>query len=744
MNVYITKLNGMSAMSTGQYIQHMTANIAHTLGIREMGIYRYHADGESTEHRACRLDGIIAGIHAGDIVICQFPTGNGVEFERTLVRHIKAYHGQIVMFIHNPEAMMAENPEGTLTDAIRLYNEAEVLIVPSCRVKQFLLNQGIRAGMKFVIWELRDYTTQLNSLDSGKLKRELHFAGNPDRFPFLHTWEYEMPLNVYSNQECTGKHVQQMGWKPSDRLLLELSGGGFGLVWYGNEYGRRYLSANSSLKLSAYLAAGIPVIVPRGISNQCMIEENHLGIVTDTLDEAVETIKSITEQEYREYAAAVSRFAPLLRQGFFTKKCLVDALLMAMRKDMHTYSESNVICAMPKGKFEYVCLKESYGGNLALSWTFRGEAEGFLIYDADSERLVGEVCDGLGHYLLLKNQPKGIRLTVRAYVRAVRGKMIIAESVNVAHCTSLIRAQVPTNCDVHLTENNFQTRSGKSLVSMVIPAYNAAEFIARSMDTVLAQSFMELELIVVNDGSTDETQEIIDWYKERYPRIKGLYQKNAGQAVARNLGVEYADGDYISFMDSDDMIRPDMIEKLYDSIAKNNCDIAMTSAYQVTNEGYEVVSAYPIAEDTPVPFEEFFEHYLRYAYPVVWGKLYRRLLVKEHPIPKTTYEDSAWMPCILSYADKICYLNERLYEYDRIIRNVTYVHTARRKSVEEQYEDRRDYVLFFLKNGNPKRMDMLKRLAMGYATGFVNSFSYFRFKELKDEIEQFHNNSGGI
>ncbi len=277
---------------------------------------------------------------------------------------------------------------------------------------------------------------------------------------------------------------------------------------------------------------------------------------------------------------------------------------------------------------------------------------------------------------------------------------------------------------------------GKILVSVVAPAYNAAEFIARGIDTVLAQSFTELELIVVNDGSTDETQKIIDWYKERYPQIKGLYQQNAGQAVARNLGVEHAAGDYISYMDSDDMVRPDMIEKLYHSIEKNNCDIAVASAYQMTNEGYEEVSVYPIAEDIPVSFDEFFGHYLKYAYPVVWGKLYRRLLVKEHPIPKTTYEDSAWMPYILSYADRICYLNDPLYEYDRIIRNVTYVHAVRRKAIEEQYEDRRDYVLFFLKNGNPKRRDMLKRLAMGYVIGFVSSFSYFKFRELKEEVEQ--------
>ena len=79
MNVYITKLNGMSSINMEQYAQHMSAAIAHTLGIREMGIYRYHADSENVENRRRRLDGIIAGIRDGDLVICQFPTWNGLE-----------------------------------------------------------------------------------------------------------------------------------------------------------------------------------------------------------------------------------------------------------------------------------------------------------------------------------------------------------------------------------------------------------------------------------------------------------------------------------------------------------------------------------------------------------------------------------------------------------------------------------------------------------------------------------------
>lgn len=713
--IYITKLNGMSYTSIEQYVQQITADIAHFLGIREMGIYRYNGDGESAESRGRRFDGIIAGIGVGDIVICQFPTWNGLSFERALVRHIKAYHGRIVMLIHDMEAMMSESHCAMLADTVRLYNEAEVLIVASQGMKRFLTEHGIRTGMKFIVQEMCDYPTRLETLDAGNWKKEIHFVGNPDKCMFLNAWNYDMPLKLYSDQECRGSDVQRIGWMQSDRLLLELSKGGFGLVWYGDENERQYLSLNNSFKLSSYLAAGIPVIVPRGISNQGMIEQNHLGIVADTIEEAVRIVKNITQQEYREYAEAVKSFAPLLREGYFTKKCLVDTLQMCRRKDLYIYSESNETYDIPPSAFEYVCLNESYENNLALSWTFKGRAEGFLIFDAESGRQVGEVFNGLEHYLLLKDYSTNNRFIVKAYIRAVKGKMIVAESAIAA-----------------ISEKD----STKSAVSLIIPAYNAEAFITRCIDTALAQTFSNLEIIIVNDGSTDQTQTIIDWYKERYPQVKSIYQSNAGQASARNNGVEHAEGNYISYMDSDDMLRPDMIERLYDSAVKNKCDISMSSSWQITNEGYEEVGTYSIKEDTPVSIDDFFEHYIRYAYSVVWNKLYRKGLVEDHPIPTVTYEDSAWVPCILSFAEKICYINEHLYEYDRTIRSVTYVQTAMRKSEEEQFADRRDYVMFFLKNGNPQKKDLLKKLALGYAVGFVNTFSFPGFQELRREIEQ--------
>ena len=713
MNVYITKLNGMAVTATEQYAQQMTANIAHSLGVREMGVYRYNASGESADSRGRRFDGMIAGMQAGDIVICQFPTWNGLEFERGLVRHIKAYHGRIVIFIHDLEAMMAEKSLAMLQDTVGLYNEAELLIVPSFEMKFFLTQHGIRAGMKFIIQELWDYTTVLKSMGPGNLKREIHFAGNPDRFQFPNTWNYEIPLKVYADQECRGGNVQKMGWMLPGRLLLELSGGGFGLVWYGDEIWHQYLSMNNSLKLSTYLAAGIPVIVPRGISNQSLIEENHLGIVVNTLEEAVSAARDMGEQEYREYLSAAARFAPLLREGFFTRKCLVDAIQMSMRKDMYAYSESNKTYMLSDCKFEYVCLNQAYENKLALSWIFRGEAEGFLIYDADSGKLVGKA-GGLEHYLLLNNDLERVRFIVKAYIRTIKGKMIVAVSD-----------------PAEVMENRFT----QAQVSLVVPAYNAEEFIARGIDTALAQSFENLEILIVNDGSTDRTQEVIDWYRERYPQVRSAYQSNAGQAVARNFGVMHARGEYIGFMDSDDSLRPDMVEKLYDSIVKNSCDIAMTSAYQITNEGYEVVGAYPVKENVAIPIDDFFEQYIRYAYPVIWNKLYRKSLVEEHPIPAVKYEDSAWTPCILSYASQVCYLDDPKYEYDRTIRNVTYMHTTMGKTAEEQYKDRRDYVMFFLKNGNPQKKKLLKKLALGYAAAFVATFSYPGFQELRKEIE---------
>lgn len=334
MVVYITRLNGTQETSISQYMQRKTAEIAYQLGCREMGIYSYNARVEKTESLHARLNGIIAGISAGDIVICQFPTWNELRFDRELVEIIKLYRGHVAILVHDFEPLMTERWWEMRQEIAELYNQAEVLIVPSHALKEFLLANGIRKNMKFVIQEIWDYPTDIHFTRDSEFKKEIHFSGNPKGFVFPNQWDYDIPLKVYSYEICTGQNAQNMGWMNPSELLLELAKGGFGLVWYGNEDWHQYMRYNNSTKLSTYLAAGIPVIVPRGISNQYLIEGNHLGLAVESLEEAVEKVKNMAEEEYQEYAQHVAKFAILLRDGYFTKRFLAETVHQMIREDL--------------------------------------------------------------------------------------------------------------------------------------------------------------------------------------------------------------------------------------------------------------------------------------------------------------------------------------------------------------------------------------------------------------------------
>lgn len=317
------------------------------------------------------------------------------------------------------------------------------------------------------------------------------------------------------------------------------------------------------------------------------------------------------------------------------------------------------------------------------------------------------------HYALIKGYGKEHGFLVKAYVETLRGRLVIAES--------------------ELTYLKEKKEMETPMVSLVMPACNDEAYVARGLDTVLAQSFPALEIIVVDDGSQDRTPEIVDWYAEHYPNVSVIHQENQGAGAARNTGIEHAGSPYIAFMDCDDMMRAPMIEMLYHTAAKNECDIAITSAYHMSNEGYGRIGEWSLAEDTGVSVEQFWECYMAYGYPVVWNKLYRTELVKAHPFGRIKAEDSAWTPCILTYAERICYINEHLYEYNRMIPSRF---GKVNQTEEEHYIERRNIILFFLENGNPQKWNLLKRLASAYMRYFLGTSSYPGYKELWDEVDK--------
>lgn len=392
-----------------------------------------------------------------------------------------------------------------------------------------------------------------------------------------------------------------------------------------------------------------------------------------------------------------------------------ELLTVQQRKKIEFYKKMSIPAATDC-QFTSTVLRESYGDNLALSWTFEGSAAGFLIYDAIGE-LIYETQNIHQHYLCIEGHAKENFFVVKAYVETLIGKMVVAESE-----TIYLEAKRP----------------GIPQVSLVMAAYNAEEYIVRSIDTALAQSFLDLELIIVDDGSTDSTASIIEWYAEKYSDVIGIHQPNGRTPSARNTGITHARGNYIAFMDSDDMLHPTMIANLFNSIQSNHCDIAITSIYLIKESGYESLIQYPLKENVAVSTEEFFNmHFTKGCMfaTIVCNKLYRTELVKRHLFPILPIEDDAWTPCILSYADTICFRNDCSYEYDRI-KSDTVSKALWTLSREDMFEIHKNATMFYLENGNPKRLDLLKKLANRQLMEMRKAFGDDEYEKLWEKIEK--------
>lgn len=678
--MYITRINGVWLRETLRLRQNLAAGAAHQLGFREMGIYRYHWPQESGESLSARLDGIIAGINRGDPVILQLPTGNGLRFDAALAERIQAYGGRLGILLHYADPLLHGGNQ--LRETVELYNRAEVLIVPTYAMRERLSESGVRQNMKYVVQGLCDYPTG-DFFGEPAFKKVIHFMDGAD-VPGLRDWAHPVPLKL----------TDQFGKEPH-QLLREFSqAGGFGLLWPRDENVRRYMELDATFSLTRYLAAGLPVIAPRGIAHQSMIRENHLGFVVNSLEEAAGAVEGMTEGAYREYARAVRAFAPPLRNGSYTQRSLLEAVQVFYRKDAGRVMIPEKPYRTGKCVFTSTELHESYGGKLALSWSFQGDTDGFLICDASGKNVLESTGNVHQHYFLLGGCEPESGFVVMSYIETLRGRLITAESE-------------PT----YLRETSSDEAPK---VSVVIPAYNAEHCIARAIDMVLAQSQPDVEIVAVDDGSKDRTLEIIQWYAQRYPNVVAVHQENSGVSAARNAGVKYAGGEYIGFLDADDLICPHMIKALYRSVKKNDCDIAMTSAYQITETGYSPFIQYSLVQDTGIKADAFLQmlNAKGWGYTiVVWNKLYRAALIKNRPFPPLTLgEDCAWSPCILSYADSVCYLNDFSYAYDRRDSN-TLVGSRKKMSKEELFENHRNRTLFYLKNGNPERMALLKAYA---------------------------------
>lgn len=139
----------------------------------------------------------------------------------------------------------------------------------------------------------------------------------------------------------------------------------------------------------------------------------------------------------------------------------------------------------------------------------------------------------------------------------------------------------------------------KPLVSIVVPVYNAQDFLSECIDSILEQSYQNIEIILVNDGSTDSSGQTCDSYGKMDKRIKVIHQKNRGVSSARNVGINNANGEYITFIDADDMIHRDYVKYLQNDMATYHTSITTTAAKDTASRNQDLLSR-PVQDDTIV------------------------------------------------------------------------------------------------------------------------------------------------
>ncbi|MDR2732782.1 MAG: glycosyltransferase, partial [Fibromonadaceae bacterium] len=171
----------------------------------------------------------------------------------------------------------------------------------------------------------------------------------------------------------------------------------------------------------------------------------------------------------------------------------------------------------------------------------------------------------------------------------------------------------------------------KNLISVIIPAYNVETYIGKCLDSVLSQEYGDLEVIVIDDGSTDNTSNIIANYATD-SRLKLIEQKNSGVSAARNSGIDAATGDYLAFVDSDDYLEPGMYKKLIADLNESQADIAVCDYNLIYEE--HTVAKYSNMKDETVDISEnvpaYFYKYCACQRPnnYIWTRLYRTEAVK--------------------------------------------------------------------------------------------------------------------
>lgn len=292
-----------------------------------------------------------------------------------------------------------------------------------------------------------------------------------------------------------------------------------------------------------------------------------------------------------------------------------------------------------------------------------------------------------------------------------------------------------------------RNESSSQKISVILPIYNAKDYLRKCLDSICNQTYTELEIICVDDGSTDGSEKIVDEFGKRDPRIKIVHKENGGESNARNTGLRIATGEYIAFCDCDDWIDSDMYEVLAQELGNENIDMVASGWYKDTNlQSQEIKNNLPVSNqvfgrDELLKYLYMRDSYRGFAY--MWNKLYKREILKDKEGKWILFCDDLRLGGDVLYlaeaalnVKKAKYVERAFYHYYQ--RNESGCHT---KDIKKLRDWLRAYELvlqrFEKEQIADEIMDYVKRFLAYHSSNAVEIAAVQGQEEAKKEFQRF-------
>jgi glycosyltransferase involved in cell wall biosynthesis len=204
----------------------------------------------------------------------------------------------------------------------------------------------------------------------------------------------------------------------------------------------------------------------------------------------------------------------------------------------------------------------------------------------------------------------------------------------------------------------------KPLVSVIIPIYNSEKYVSKCIESIINQSYENIEILLINDGSTDKSSEICDAYGIKDDRVKVIHKQNEGVSSARNLGIDEANGEYVSFVDSDDWLVPMAFENIVNCIIMEQVDAVIFEYFVENYIGNKIHNTYTELYG-PMNSEKAIETTISPVNRFVWSKVFSRDIIGNTRFDTTIHfgEDTLFTALVMDKANSVYYLSRPLYHY---------------------------------------------------------------------------------